>query len=195
MKIDRKSKGIALLSVVVLAVIASGILLAAQASDATATLAENESNYDTQLAVVTNSDSATTEDDSTDTATENAPTIVSGFDEGRIGFGRHCRGFGRGGFFGGFGPIEVSDGYKEAVTTIAENDTDVQELLADGYNVTRVMPIVKTVIDAEGNVTTKATNATLVLQKDSAGIAFVSVDLSQNKVTQIVIYTKTIIEK
>ena len=57
------------------------------------------------------------------------------------------------------------------------------------------MPIVKTVIDAEGNIATKATNATVLLEKDTTGIAFVSVDLSQNKVTQIITYTKTVIEK
>jgi hypothetical protein len=109
-----------------------------------------------------------------------------------MGFGRHGRGFGG---WGGFGQIEVSDEYKTAITTIAESDTDVQNLLNDGYNVTRVMPIVKTVLDAEGNVTTKATTATVILEKESSGLAFVSVDLSQNKVTKIVTFTKTVIEK
>jgi hypothetical protein len=110
-----------------------------------------------------------------------------------MGFGRHGRGFG--GKCGGFGPIEVSDEYKTAVTTVVQSDTDVQKLLADGYNVTRVMPIVKTTIDAQGNVTTKATNATVLLVKDTTGYAFISVDLAQNKVTQIVTYTKTVIQK
>jgi hypothetical protein len=81
------------------------------------------------------------------------------------------------------------------VTTIATSDTDVQQLIADGYNITRIMPIMKTTIDAQGNVVTQATNATVVLVKDKTGYALVSVDLSQNKVTQIVTFTKTVIEK
>ena len=194
MNIERKTKGLALLSLVIIAAIASGILLTTQASNASATVAENDqSRYETQLAVLTTTASDTTEEDSTDTITGDA-TIISGFDDGHMGFGRKCRGFGGGGF-GGFGPIEVSDEYEEAVTTIAESDTDVQELLADGYNVTKVMPIIKTVIDAEGNIATKATNAKVVLEKDISGIAFVSVDLAQDKVTQIIIYTRTVIEK
>ena len=192
MIIDRKTKGLALLTLVVIAAIASGILLTTQASNAAATTTDLQSSYNTQLAVLTTTTSDTT--DSTDTVTGDASNIVPGWGQGPMGFGMHGRGCG-GGRFGGFGPIEVSDEYKTAVTTIAENDADVQQLLADGYNVTRVMPIVKTVIDAEGNIATKATNATVVLEKDTTGVAFVSVDLTQNKVTQIVIYTKTVIEK
>jgi len=191
MNIERKTKGLALLSLVVIAAIASGILLTTQASNAAATTTANLlSSYNKQLAVLTTTSDTT---NATDTITGDTTNIIPSWGEGPMGFGRHGRGFGGG--FGGFGPIEVSDEYKEAVTTIAESDTDVQQLLADGYNVTRVMPIVKTVIDAEGNIATKATNATLVLEKDNSSVAFVSVDLEQDKVTQIVIYTRTVIEK
>jgi hypothetical protein len=71
----------------------------------------------------------------------------------------------------------------------------VQKLIADGYNVTSVRPIIKTVIDAEGNVVTKATSAVLTLQKDTTGQATVMVDIEEAKVTQIVILTRTVIEK
>lgn len=182
----------ALLSMVVLAVIVSGILLVTKASNAAATTTDLQSNYNTQLAVLTTAASDST--NSTDTITGDATNIVTGWGEGPMGFGRHCRGFGRSGF-GGFGPIEVSDEYKTAVTAIAENDTDVQQLLADGYNVTRVIPIVKTVIDGEGNIATKATNATVILEKATTGYASVSIDLAQDKVTQIITYTRTVIEK
>ena len=180
-----------MLSLIVVAAIASGILLTTQASSAAATTTNLQSNLNTQLAVLTTTTSDTT--NSTNTVTGDAPNIVPGWGVGPMGFGRHGRGFGGG--RGGFGRIQVSDEYKTAVTTIANSDTDVQQLLANGYNITRVMPIVKTVIDAEGNVATKATNATVVLEKDTTGVAFVSVDLEQDKVTQIVIYTKTVIEK
>jgi hypothetical protein len=191
MSIDRKTKGLAVLSLVLVAAIASGILLTTQAASAASTTANLQSNLKTQLAVVTTTASDTTA--STDNVTGDASNTVPFWGEGQMGFGRHGRGFG--GMCGGFGPIEVSDEYKTAVTTIVQSDTDVQKLLADGYNVTRVMPIVKTTIDAEGNIATKATNATVVLVKDTTGYAFVSVDLAQNKVTQIVTYTKTVIQK
>ena len=192
MSIDRKTKGLAVLSLVLVAAIASGILLTTQAANvAAATTANLQSNLNTQLAVVTTTASDTT--NSTDNVTGDVSTIVPFWGAGPMGFGRHGRGFG--GMCGGFGPIEVSDEYKTAVTTIAQSDTDVQKLLAEGYNVTRIMPVVKTTIDAQGNIATEATNATVVLVKDTSGYAFVSVDLSQSKVTQIVTYTKTVIQK
>ena len=192
MTIDRKTKGLALLSLVVIAAIASGLLLTTQASSAADTTTDLQSSYNTQLAVLTTTTSDTT--NSTDTVTGDTSNIVPDWGGGPMGFGRHGRGFGGGGC-GGFGAIEVSDEYEAAVTTIVESDTDVQELLADGYNVTRVMPIIKTVIDADGNIATKATTATVMLKKETSGIAFVSVDLDEDVVTQIVIYTRTVIDK
>ena len=168
---------------VLAAAITGGILLATQASGSTV---GNSTTTDlTQVSDATNSNPAML-------ITGDAPGL---FDPGYgMGFGGHGMGFGRHGM-GGFGQIQVSDEYKTAVTTVAENDTDVQQLLSIGYNVTKVMPIIKTTIDAQGNVVTKATNATLVLVKDTTGMAFVSVDLEQSKVTQIVTYTRTVIEK
>jgi hypothetical protein len=127
---------------------------------------------------------------------DNNYTAVPGWDNGCMGFRGpgHGMGFGRHGF-GDFGPIEVSDEFKEKVTTIAENDTDVQSLIANGYNVTSVHPIIKTVLDAEGNVVTKATSAIVTLQKDTTGFATVTVSIDEAKVTQIVIFTRTVIEK
>jgi hypothetical protein len=102
--------------------------------------------------------------------------------------------FGRRGF-GGVGPIEVSEEFKQTVINIAENDSDVQNLITEGYNATAIRPILKTVIDAEGNVVTKATSAVLILQKDTTGYATVTVDIEGAKVTQIVILTRTVIDK
>jgi len=103
------------------------------------------------------------------------------------------RGF-RGGR-GGFGPITVSEEYKENVLNIAESDSDVQELLADGYNITGVRPIISTTVEADGTVTMKATTAIVSLQKDTTGRALVWVDVEQAKVTRIEILTITVIEK
>lgn len=100
---------------------------------------------------------------------------------------------GRGCFNHGF--IEVSEEYKENVINIAKNDTDVQNLLNDGYNTTGVKPIIKSVVEGDGTVVTKATTAIVMLEKDTTGRAMVWVDLEQGKVTKIAILTLTIIEK
>lgn len=96
---------------------------------------------------------------------------------------------------GGYGFIEVSEEYEENVLTVAKNDSDVQALLDDGYNIIGVKPIIKTVVEADGSVVTKATSAVVMLEKDTTGYASVWVDLEQGKVTEIVILTRTVIEK
>jgi hypothetical protein len=166
--------------VIAIAAIASGIILIPQMVNATET-------GDTSL--------TTQASDATNTATQQAnEMVIPSWNGNCIGFGRPGMRFGMGGF-GGFGPVEVSDEFKQTATNIAENDTDVQNLIADGYNVTSVRPIIKTVIDAEGNVVTKATSAVLMLQKDTTGHASVMVDIEQAKVTQIIILTRTVIDK
>jgi hypothetical protein len=96
---------------------------------------------------------------------------------------------------GCYGSIEVSEEFKENVINIAKSDTDVQNLLNQGYNVTAVKPIIKTIVEGDGTVVTKATSAILMLEKDTTGRAFVWVDLEQGKVTRIEILTITVIEK
>jgi hypothetical protein len=107
---------------------------------------------------------------------------------GGHGFRRH--GFGWGGEC-----ITISQEYKDNVISIAKNDSDVQNLLADGYNITSIRPIINTVIEADGTVTMKATTAVVVLEKDTTGRAFVTVNVEEGKVTEIVILTRTVIEK
>jgi hypothetical protein len=108
------------------------------------------------------------------------------------GFGGRgmCRGFGP----EGFGAIQISSDFTANVTNIANNDSDVQNLLSQGYNITSVGPIITTTIDGNGTLTTKATTAELTLQSTN-GRAQVIVDLSQAKVTKIVTITRTEIDK
>jgi hypothetical protein len=96
---------------------------------------------------------------------------------------------------GCYGSIEVSEEFKENVINIAKSDTDVQNLLNQGYNITCVRPIIKTIVEGNGTVITKATSAILMLQKDTTGRAVVTVDVENAKVTEIVILTKTVIQK
>ena len=95
---------------------------------------------------------------------------------------------------GCFGLIEVSEGFKDKVINIAKSDEDVQNLLNDGYVITNVRPIVKTIVGDDGSVMMKATDAIVTLNKESAR-AIVKVDVENAKVTEIVTFTKTTITK
>ncbi len=93
------------------------------------------------------------------------------------------------------GNIEVSSEYSSTITAVLDNNTDVQNLISEGYTVQAINPIVKTVIEADGTVTTKATTATAFLQNGTSGYATVKVDITNAKVTEIVIITRTVIDK
>ncbi|MDW8023740.1 MAG: hypothetical protein RMJ15_08415 [Nitrososphaerota archaeon] len=103
-------------------------------------------------------------------------------------------GKGRRGCFGrGF--IEVSDEFRVNVIKIAKSDVDVQNLLNEGYNVTRVKPVIKAVVAGDDAVSVKATSAILMREKDATERAIVKVDVENAKVTEIMILTKTVIQK
>jgi hypothetical protein len=179
MAMNGKSKVLTLFSVIAVAAIVSSILLVPQMVNA----AEAD---DTSLTTQTS--------DSAETTLETNTPVLPNWNPDCMDFGRHAtQSMMRG--FGGFGPVEVSEEFKQTVTSIAKTDTDVQDLINDGYNITSVNPIIKTVIDAEGNVVTKATTAVLTLQKQTTGHATVMVDIEEAKVTQIVILTRTVIDK
>jgi hypothetical protein len=179
--INGKSKALALFSVVAIAAMVSGILLIPQMAKATGT-------GDTSLTTQT-SDTAETA-----ATQETNETVLPSWNNNCIGFGIRDMQFGRHGFRR-FAPIEVSEEFQQTLTDIAENDTDVQNLIADGYSVTSIRPIIKTVIDAEGNVVTKATTAVLTLEKYTSRYASVTVNIEEAQVTQIVILTRTVIGK
>ena len=71
----------------------------------------------------------------------------------------------------------------------------MQNLLADAYNITDVRPIINTIVEADGTVTMKATTAIVMLSQNTTGKAFVTVNVDEGKVTEIVILTRTVIEK
>jgi hypothetical protein len=100
-----------------------------------------------------------------------------------------------GGFMCSIGNFEVSTEYTANVNSILNNDTDVQALITQGYNVTSINPIVKNVIEGNGTLSTQATTATVTMQNGTAGYATVNVDVTNAKVTQIVTITRTVIDK
>lgn len=128
-----------------------------------------------------------------DASTEsNVACDCSGYyNDTRPFFGRQRCGWG----WGHGGSITVSQEFKDNVINITKSDSDVQKLLADGYNITDVRPIINTVVEADGTVTMKATSAIVTVCQDTTGRAFVWVDVEQGKVTKIVISTRTVIEK
>ena len=93
-------------------------------------------------------------------------------------------------FSGGFGSIQVSSAFTQNVTNILQNNSDVQNLLNQGYNITSIRPVISTVIDGNGNVVTQATSADVILQGTN-GRALVVVDLTSATVTKIVTTTVT----
>jgi hypothetical protein len=101
----------------------------------------------------------------------------------------------RGQFGAGFGNLEVSSEYIQNVKNIINNDTDVQTLISQGYNITSIVPIVHSVVGADGTITSKASTAIVTLENGTSGFATVRVDIDQSKVNQIVIVTRTVIDK
>jgi hypothetical protein len=106
-------------------------------------------------------------------------------------------GCGRGGPRGRGGNqlIEVSAEYNQTVTNILNNDTDIENLLSEGYNISSIRPVIKTVVQGDDSVVQKATTAIVLLEKDTTARAAAYVDITNQKVTRIVILTETVIDK
>lgn len=180
---DQKIKVLALLSLIIAASIAGSIIFVALST------AKADTNTTAALVVQPSLSSVN--------GTYNGNLSISGF-MGFRGLGDY-RGMGMGmdrGFGGprGFGSFQVSSDFTQNVTNIAQNDSDVQNLLNQGYNITSVRPVISTIIDGNGNIVTKASTSDLILQSNN-GRAFVVVDLTQAKVTKIVTLTMTEIDK
>ena len=173
-KIERKTAAIALLLLTAFATVIGGLIVTTQAT-------------------VTNSTTSTIEDlnDNADLF-QGMITGEQGF-SGEMGFRRGHRG--HGGFMGDMGNIEVSSEYTENVNAILDSDSDVQDLISEGFEVTAIKPIIKNIIEVDGTLATKATTAVATLQNGTSGYATVIVDVEQAKVTQIVIITRTVIDK
>jgi hypothetical protein len=142
---------------------------------------------------------AATEQETTNTTTATAigPVTMMSGPNGMLGGGMGHgmgRGMGRGGC--GMVSIEVSEEFKANVVSIAERDSDVQNLLAQGYNVTGIRPLITSVVEGDGVVTSKASGAIVMLtSQDGMSHAAVLVDLNAGSVTRIEVVTRTVIDK
>lgn len=154
----------------------------------------------TAHATDTNSTTSSSTTSATSTTSENNATSPQPWGMGDMnafgqGFGgsmgpRGCSG----GFMGGMNNIEVSSDYIANVTAVLDNDTNIQTLLSEGYNVTSINPVIQSVINGDGTITTQATTAIVTLQDGTSDYATAHVDLDSGKVTQIVIITRTVID-
>ncbi|MBM3292116.1 hypothetical protein FJY84_05510 [Candidatus Bathyarchaeota archaeon] len=93
------------------------------------------------------------------------------------------------------GNLEVSEEYIQKVKDILNKDSDVKNLLNQGYNITSIQPVIKRIVGADGTVTSKATTAIVKLTKVASGFATVNVDVELGKVIKIQIVTRTVIDK
>ena len=110
--------------------------------------------------------------------------------------GHGGRGHGMENTFGGsIANIEISSEYNATVTAILENDADVTNLISEGYTVTSIYPIVKTVVEGDGTVATKATTAIVTMTNGTSGYSTINVDIANSKVTYITTITTTVIDK
>jgi len=182
-KINRKTTAISLILLTTLAAAVGALTLTAFATADT-----NSTTTDTSTAVTT---------DNSQYANQmhfNGNMMMDS--QGSSGFGAGPRGqCGRGGSFMGGMAIEVSSEYTTNVNAILNNDTDVQNLISQGYNVTSISPIVKNVIQGDGTLVTQATTAIVTMQNGTSGYATVTVDVTNSTVTQIVTITRTVIDK
>ncbi|MEM1698395.1 MAG: hypothetical protein QXT76_02960 [Sulfolobales archaeon] len=92
--------------------------------------------------------------------------------------------------------VEVSEEYREKVLKIATEDTDVSKLLEDGYNITGIKPVIKAYVEADGSVSLRADESLVILRKENS-IAVVLVNLKEERVTKIAVYSfsVSVIEK
>jgi len=149
----------------------------------------------TLAAADTNSTSTTGTSTSSTNQVTDVPQFGANMITGDQGFGGFRCGRGMMNGFGEYGNIVVSSDYTAAVNNILGNDTDVQNLVSQGYNVTAIHPIIQNVIEADGTITTKASTATVLMTNGTSGYSIVNVDVANAKVTQITTITKTVIDK
>jgi hypothetical protein len=185
-RMNTKTKALLLLSIIAVALVAGSLIF----------LTQSLAKADTTTSVAT--DPGTTPATSIN-ASDNSPINFGGFGYGPMARGMESR-FGMGGPRGmerGFGAqaIQISSDFTANVTNIAKSDSDVQNLLNQGFNITSIRPVITTSIDGNGNMVTQASTANVLLVGNNGSRSFVVVDLSQAKVTKIVTLTVTEIDK
>jgi hypothetical protein len=150
----------------------------------------------------TTSNSTDTSTTTVTSTTQDVPTLppfvgMQTMDQFGQGFmsGPGGRGHGMQHPMGGMNNIEVSSEYNATVISILEKDSDAANLISEGYSVSSIHPIVKTIVEGDGTVATKASTAIVTMTNGTTGFATINVDIANSKVTYITIVTTTVIDK
>ena len=180
-KINRKTLAVSLTALTILLAVAGLVTMTALA-DSNSTLTD------------TTTDTSLTQNTAFPQFEYNIKMMDSGQGFG-FGGGPGCRGHGAGPMGSSMNNIELSDEYTANVNSTLSNDSDVANLISEGYTVTSIHPVIKNVIEGDGTLSTKATTAIVTMQNGDSGIATVKVDVENSAVTQITIITRTVIDK
>ena len=82
--------------------------------------------------------------------------------------------------------ISISDEFKQKVISILQSDPDTAALLAQGYNITRIVPVkISAVIGGDGTVTLKVTKVVVTLSNGAGSKALAVVDIEKGSVVAI----------
>jgi len=80
--------------------------------------------------------------------------------------------------------VQVSLEYNETVMDILHSNEETSKLLAQGYNVISIRPVIRAYIEGDGTVVFKAQQALVVLSDGSVTVTYL-VDISSRAVTHI----------
>jgi hypothetical protein len=150
-KIEKKTILLTLLIVAASATVISGLVVKGQANAETLVT----SHPSTTISTAPHNDTMPPFSDMRDMLSENP--ICQEFGTGR---GSHT-----------YNNYELSTEYKQTIDDILSSDSDVQNLINKGYNITSIIPQVKNVISADGTVTAKATTVVMILEHGTSGYA------------------------
>ena len=82
--------------------------------------------------------------------------------------------------------ISISDEFKQKVISILQSDPDTASLLAQGYNITRIVPVkISAVIGGDGTVTLKVTKVAVTLSNGAGSKAVAVVDIVKGSVVAL----------
>jgi len=80
--------------------------------------------------------------------------------------------------------VEVSPEYNSTVLNILRSNSETSQLMNQGYSVVAIRPLIKAYVNANGDVSFKATQSIVVLSNSTAVYTYL-VDISNNSVNLI----------
>ncbi|MEM1645568.1 MAG: hypothetical protein QXL96_06840 [Ignisphaera sp.] len=94
---------------------------------------------------------------------------------------RFKRGFVRSGI-----AVEISNEFKEKVIKILELNPNTSNLLANGYNITYIKPIINLIVQGDGSVVMKVIRAIVLMVKPGEGRVLAYVNLETSTIEKLI---------